>query len=388
MNIEEILARCITEIEHGVSIEECLSQYPGHNEELRPLLELALRFRSTRPIRLSDRAFERGRQLLRQQAQQSPTTRPQLSFLRRYRTLPTYKRAVIPPLPNPPIREVTRHRPIQPYLLWASALSSAALVVIAIFLFARLSDLDASNPLPQPPSASVPTYTATPVGTDTQLAPLMAVSITPTLSTPTATLTPTITLTTVPSTTMTAGEFLEARHTSTPALASTLSAATASPTSSPVPTLVTVSATATNPAMQPPAFEATSSPTPILVVTASSTPPPLPTSTATPTWTATASATTEATATSTATSTLTWTATSTDTATAEPPTATPTFPQPTETATDTPPDVTPTATFIFRPIITVEASLTPEEPTNGTIEHSVATPTPSSSETDGANSEN
>lgn len=370
MNIEEILARCITEIEHGVNIEECLSQYPGHNAELRPLLELALRFRSTRPVRLSDRAFDRGRQLLRQQAQQSPIARPRPPFLRRYRTALADKRVLTPSLPNPPLPQGTRHRPLQPYLLWASALSSAALVIIAIFLFARLPDLDASNPLPTPPSAAVPTYTATPVHADTQLAPLTLISITPTVSTPTATLTPTLTMTTVPSATLPSGEFMEAAHTSTPTLASTWAVATASPTYSPVATLADASATATNPAMQPPAFEATPTATPILVATSTATPVSVPTSTSTSTSTSTVIASD----TLTPTSTPTWTATSTDTATEIPPTATPTFP-PTETATDTPPEATPTATLKFGPITTVEITLTPDDPRNGTIEHAVTTPT-------------
>ena len=90
MNFDEILSRCIIEMERGASIEECLSRYPAFAHNLEPLLRIALELRTVAPVRMSNSAFDRGQQALRAQLQENRRVneiaehrRP--PFLRNYR---------------------------------------------------------------------------------------------------------------------------------------------------------------------------------------------------------------------------------------------------------------------------------------------------------------
>ena len=44
--IEDILAQCLTDLEQGSSVEDCLARYPKHRDELEPLLRVAQQVRS------------------------------------------------------------------------------------------------------------------------------------------------------------------------------------------------------------------------------------------------------------------------------------------------------------------------------------------------------
>lgn len=362
MTTEEILARCISEIEHGVSIDECLSQYPENAEELRPLLELALTFRSTQPVRMPDRAFDRGRRMLQQQMTQSTVVRHRSPFLHRS-PRPAASRKVILPSHDtaPSLAEPVRRRNPQSYFVWVSAASSVIVVTLGVFLFTRLSNFNIAPPTPQQPFVAVPTYTATAADTATLAAPNIPINYTP--AEPTATDTPTADAT---ATLIPAGQFIP----STPTQANTFTPilqpintveGVASPVNTALPTQSVAPATATTKPTQPSVPEAST--TPILAPT--TTPTLMPTSTATMTPTATL------------------TATPTETATVETPTATetltpPTPPPPPATATETPLEATPTATFIYGPIATVEITITPADPGNGMVGRSSSTPTPHS----------
>lgn len=60
-DIKDVLDKCLDRISKGESIEKCMGDYPGHAEELAPLLISALRLYSIQDIKPSENAKARAR---------------------------------------------------------------------------------------------------------------------------------------------------------------------------------------------------------------------------------------------------------------------------------------------------------------------------------------
>lgn len=68
MPFDEVLARCLDDLDRGISIEECLRHYPTHAHELAPILRMAARLRMSPPAQMPLAAFARARAAVAAQA--------------------------------------------------------------------------------------------------------------------------------------------------------------------------------------------------------------------------------------------------------------------------------------------------------------------------------
>jgi hypothetical protein len=68
MSHDEVLARCLADIEQGAAIDECLARYPDYADELKPLLQLVTQLSPRPRPEMSPAAFARGRVALAAQA--------------------------------------------------------------------------------------------------------------------------------------------------------------------------------------------------------------------------------------------------------------------------------------------------------------------------------
>ena len=64
MNLDELLELCLSQIEQGASVAECLARYSAHATELEPLLRLATTLSEAAPRQLPDEAFLAARRSL------------------------------------------------------------------------------------------------------------------------------------------------------------------------------------------------------------------------------------------------------------------------------------------------------------------------------------
>jgi len=99
-NMENLLARCLTEMEHGSSVEECLARHPERHTELEPLLRAAHHIRSTPEVTPSAafRSGARERMIHLIRARQSTARNPDqpkpAGLLERLRSTVGIRRAV------------------------------------------------------------------------------------------------------------------------------------------------------------------------------------------------------------------------------------------------------------------------------------------------------
>ncbi|HMN26929.1 MAG TPA: hypothetical protein PKE45_02150, partial [Caldilineaceae bacterium] len=62
MPFEDVLARCIADLERGATVDDCLVNHPDHAQSLEPLLRTVVEFRTGPRPQLSAAAFARGRE--------------------------------------------------------------------------------------------------------------------------------------------------------------------------------------------------------------------------------------------------------------------------------------------------------------------------------------
>jgi hypothetical protein len=75
MNLDELLEECLSKIEQGASVAECIARYPDYAAELEPLLRLATMLSEATPRPMSDEAFVSGRRALAEAARYAATDR-------------------------------------------------------------------------------------------------------------------------------------------------------------------------------------------------------------------------------------------------------------------------------------------------------------------------
>jgi len=61
LQLSDVLDECLTLLRGGATIEECLARYPRHANDLRPLLEVALRINRLPQPSSSPTAFAAGK---------------------------------------------------------------------------------------------------------------------------------------------------------------------------------------------------------------------------------------------------------------------------------------------------------------------------------------
>ncbi len=128
MPFDEVLARCIADIEAGASIEECLARYPHHAANLEPLLRLMVQVQKTPKPTLSATGFARGRAAVAAQARYHQ--RLSESFLSQAPTTQTSK-YISPTRPFVPPRAPTS---LPPLLRWSSWMAAFLIVLTSITL--------------------------------------------------------------------------------------------------------------------------------------------------------------------------------------------------------------------------------------------------------------
>ena len=139
MTFEDILDLCLDALEHGETIEDCLTRYPQHAGELAPLLSLATAVRSAPQPRLSASAFARGQAAVAAQAHyQQPYYTP-FQPLRRAGVQPSAP--LLPRAQSVAVRQLTAPPPplARPFLFIHKAQTAllAGLVVLSLFALAR-----------------------------------------------------------------------------------------------------------------------------------------------------------------------------------------------------------------------------------------------------------
>jgi hypothetical protein len=72
--LREIIAGCISDMERGASVEECLKRHPGLEESIRPHIEMWASLNSSALVQPSTSAFNLGRQAMLTAVASGPTT--------------------------------------------------------------------------------------------------------------------------------------------------------------------------------------------------------------------------------------------------------------------------------------------------------------------------
>ncbi|MFN8491683.1 MAG: hypothetical protein U0350_29055 [Caldilineaceae bacterium] len=143
MNFEEMLANCLDALERGETIESCLARYPQNAPELAPLLRLATTVRSTPQPRLSAEAFQRGRAVVRAQAQYHHSRHAPFAAVR---TKTIQKRVLQRAQPNTPSRPPRQPRGLKPSILMYRTTGAFSALVLLLCLLTVTRNIMISLP--------------------------------------------------------------------------------------------------------------------------------------------------------------------------------------------------------------------------------------------------
>ncbi|MCX6044078.1 MAG: hypothetical protein NT075_03120 [Chloroflexi bacterium] len=146
MTFEDILARCLDDLEQGETIEHCVARYPQHAAELISLLNLAVAVRGTPQPRLSASGFARGQAVV---AAQARLHQAHYAPFNPARGLAAQKLPLQTAPTQPVVAQKFVARPpklAKPFLLIYKAQSALIAILIVLSLFALARNISSSLP--------------------------------------------------------------------------------------------------------------------------------------------------------------------------------------------------------------------------------------------------